>query len=101
MPATLKMTRESVILELRRARFQIALDGAAAGTIDRHETIEAPIGPGHHRLQVREGRYSSRVASFDVADGDVVSFRCSGARIWPIYLISFAVPSLALTLKRQ
>jgi hypothetical protein len=40
-------------------------------------------------------------ASFDVADGDAVNFRCNGARIWPIYLISIAVPSLALLLKRE
>ena len=101
MSATLTVKRESLIMELRRAMFQIALDGTTVGTIKRHETFEAPIEPGHHRLQVLAGRYSSRVASFDVADGDGVNFRCSGARIWPIYLISFAVPSLALTLKRE
>jgi hypothetical protein len=101
LPATLKVTRTSVILELRRAPFQIVLDGAAMATIHRLDTVEAPIEPGHHRLQIRSGRYSSHAESFDAADGDTVSFRCSGARIWPIYLISFAVPSLALTLKRD
>jgi hypothetical protein len=88
-------------MELRRAPFQIALDGTAIGTINRHETFETPIEPGRHRLQVRAGRYSSRAASFDAADGDAVTFRCNGARIWPIYLTSMAVPSLALSLKRE
>jgi hypothetical protein len=88
-------------MELRRAPIQISLDGTTVGTINPHETFEAPIEPGQHSLQVRAGRYSSPAASFAVADGDGVNFRCNGARIWPIYLISFAVPSLALTLKRE
>jgi hypothetical protein len=101
MSATLTVNRESTIMELRRAPLQIALDGTTVGTINPHETFETPLEPGKHQLQVRTGRYSSQAASFDAADGDGVSFRCSGARIWPIYLISFAVPSLALTLKRE
>jgi hypothetical protein len=100
VPATLTLKRESLIMELRRAPFQVALDGTAVGTINRHETFETPIEPGHHRLQVRADRYSSATASFDSADGEAVNFRCNGARIWPIYLISMAVPSLALSLKR-
>lgn len=102
MTATLAVKREaSHVMELRRAPFQITLDGTTVGSIDRHETFETPIEPGHHTLQVRAGRYSSNTQSFDVADGDAVNFRCSGARIWPIYAISFVVPSLALLLKRE
>jgi hypothetical protein len=101
VPATLTVKRESSMMELRRAPFQIALDGTTVGTIDRHESFETPIDPGRHQLQVRADRYSSRAASFDVADGDAVNFRCNGARVWPIYLISIAVPSLALSLKRE
>jgi hypothetical protein len=100
VPATLTVKRESQIMELRRGPLQIALDGTTVGTIDRHETFETSIEPGRHSLQVRAGRYSSRSESF-VGDGDGVNFRCSGARIWPIYLLSFAVPSLALSLKRE
>ena len=44
-------------MENRHAPFEIALDGTAAGTINRHETFETPIEPGHHTLQVRAGRY--------------------------------------------
>lgn len=101
MSATLTVKRESTIMELRRAPLQIALDGTTVATINPHETFETPIEPGRHRLRVQTGRYSSQTDSFDVADGDGVSFRCSGARIWPIYLASFAVPSLALSLKRE
>jgi len=99
--ATLTVKRESAIMELRRGPLQIALDGAAIGTIDRHETFETSVDPGPHRLQVQTGRYSSHAESFVIGDGDAVGFRCNGARIWPVYLISFVVPSLALTLKRE
>jgi len=99
--ATLTIKREGAIAELRGGPFEIALDGTTVGLLNRHEAFETPIEPGRHRLQVRAGRYSSRAQSFDVGDGDAVNFRCYGGRIWPIYLISFAVPSLALILKRK
>jgi hypothetical protein len=99
--ATLKIKREGAIAELRRAPFGITLDDTTVGSINRHGTFEAPIESGHHTLQVRAGRYTSQAQSFDAADGDAVNFRCYGGRIWPIYLISFGVPSLALVLKRE
>lgn len=101
MSATLTVKREGTIMENRHAPFEITLDGTSAGSLSPHETFEAPIEPGHHSLQVRAGRYSSRAQSFDVADSHAVKFRCYGGRIWPIYLMSFVVPSLALSLKRE
>jgi hypothetical protein len=38
---------------------------------------------------------------FDVAEDEIARFRCSGKSPLPIFLLSFAVPSLALTLKRE
>ena len=99
--ATLKLQRESVILELRRGPFQVLIDAADVGSIDSHQTIDVPIEPGRHRLQVKDGRYSSRSLDFEASDGEVVTFRCSGARIWPIYLASLLAPGLALSLKRE
>jgi hypothetical protein len=101
MSATLTVKRQGVIAELRHAPFEIELDGMTVGSIDGHETFEAPLEPGHHTLQIQAGRYTSRAQSFDAADGHAVNFRCYGGRIWPIYLISFVVPSLALLLKRE
>jgi hypothetical protein len=91
----------SFLMELRRGTFDVVLDGVVVGSIDRQGTFETPIEAGHHQLQVRTGRYSSRPRSFDVADGDAVRFRCNGARIWPVYLASIVAPSLALTLNRE
>jgi hypothetical protein len=99
--ATLKLTRQvSFAIELRRGRFDVSVDGDSIGSIDKDETVEAPLAPGHHTLRVRRGRYSSRERSFDVSDGEVAAFRCHGANIWPMWVASIVVPSLAITLRR-
>jgi hypothetical protein len=102
MSATLRVTREvSFGIELRRGRFEISVDGNNAASIDNKQTVETPVQPGRHTVQIRHGRYSSRELSFDVADGDGVDFRCYGARIWPLYVASIFVPSLAIALKHE
>ena len=51
--ATLQLVRETGgLMELRRGTFHVLLDGNDVGSIDRHQTIEVPIEPGHHTLQV-------------------------------------------------
>jgi hypothetical protein len=99
--ATLHLIREGTIMELRRGTFQVLLDGDDVGSIEPHQTIEVPIQPGHHNLQVKAGRYRSRRDPFDTAEGEIVNFRCYGGRIWPIYVASIVKPDLALTLKRE
>ena len=101
MSATLRVTREGVGVELRRGRFEIVADGNGVGSIERHESMETPLEPGHHTLRIRAGRYSSPEHSFDVADGEVVNFRCHGAMIWPRYVASIVKPDLAISLKQE
>jgi hypothetical protein len=102
MSATLKVTRElSFGIELRRGRFEISVDGNVVGALDNHESVETPLEPGRHTVQIRHARYTSREQSFDAVDGDVVSFRCHGTRIWPLWVASIFVPSLAISLKRE
>lgn len=103
MSATLRLTRKSGgrLIELRRGRFDISVDGRNIGSLDAQDIVEAPVEPGHHTLQVVRGRYHSRDQSFDVADGDVVNFRCHGANLWFIWLASFAVPTLGISLRRE
>ena len=96
MSATLKLTHKTIGAEVRRGTYDAMVDGKRAGSVELNETIDIPVEPGRHTLQVRNGRNSSRTKTFDVADGDVVSFRCSGKNILPIFLLSFVVPSLAL-----
>lgn len=85
-------------MELRRGTFHVLLDGNDVGSIDMHGVVEMPIEPGRHTLQVTAGRYTSSRRFFDAIDGAIVNLRCSGARIWPVYLASLVKPDLALTL---
>ncbi len=59
------------------------------------------MSAGDHALQVRNGRNLSRTLTFDAAEGQVVAFRCTGKRFLPIFLVSFVVPSLALSLRPE
>ncbi len=101
MSATVMVEREGTGIELRRGRFEIALDGGSVGSIDRHQTVEVPVEPGRHTLQIKAGRYASRAEAFEVDDGETVNFRCHGAMVWPRYVASIVAPRLAISLKRE
>jgi hypothetical protein len=102
MPATLKVTHEAIGVEVRRGTYDVLVDGNQTGSVELHGTFETPVEPGRHTLQIRNGRRnSSRSATFDAAEGQVIAFRCSGKNILPIFLLSFAVPSLAISLRRE
>ncbi len=101
MTATLKVTHKAIGVEVRRGTYEVVLDGERAGSLELNSTFETPVEPGRHTVQVREGRNSSRTKAFDAAEDEVVAFRCSGKSILPVFLLSFAVPSLALSLRRE
>lgn len=102
MSATLKLTRDqSVPIELRRGRFEVLVDGERFGSLDNHETFETQLAPGRHSLQLRRGRYKSQTVTFAVPEGETVDFRCHGARIWPTWLLSFAVPKMAISVSQE
>ena len=101
LSATLTLTREGTGIELRRGPFEVTVDGNNLGSIQRHETVEESLEPGHHTLRLQAGRYSSQVRSFDVSDGEVIRFRCHGAMVWPRYVASILKPDLAISLRRQ
>src|ERR1700729_530775 len=101
MSATLKLTHKAIGAEVRRGTYDAMLDGERVGSVELNDTFEAPIEPGRHALQVRNGKNPSRTKTFDAADGETVAFRCSGKSILPIFLLSFVVPSLALSLHRE
>ena len=101
MSATLELTHKSIGAEVRRGTYDVVLDRERVGSVDMNDTFETPIEPGRHTLQLRNGRNSSRPKTFDAADGETVTFRCTGKSILPIFLLSFVVPSLALSLRRK
>jgi hypothetical protein len=98
---TLTVAHKAIGVEVRRGTYDVLLDGDLVGSLEMNDTFETPVGPGRHTLQVRNGRNSSRTQTFDAIDDEVVPFRCTGKRILPIFLVSFVVPSLALSLKRE
>lgn len=101
MSATLRLTHKAIGVEVRRGTYDVVVDGTPAGSVDLNESIDIPVEPGRHRLQVRNGRNSSRTETFDAAEGDVVAFRCTGKSFLPRFLLSFFVPSLAISLVRE
>ena len=101
MPATLKVTHKAIGAEVRRGPYDVVLDGERVGSVEMNGTIEIPVEPGRHTLQVRSGRQSSSTDIFEAAQGEIVAFRCTGKRFLPLFLASFLVPSLALKLVRD
>jgi len=100
MSATLRLTHKAIGAEVRRDKYEVVVDGERIGSVEMNDAIETPIEPGRHNLQVRNGRKSSSTESFDAAEGEIVSFRCTGKRFLPIFLASFIIPRLALKLVR-
>ncbi len=101
MPATLKLSHKAIGVEVRRGAYDVVIDDQPCGSLDMNDTIEIPIATGHHTLQVRSGRNLSRTLSFDASEGQLVAFRSTGKRFLPIFLLSFVVPRLALSLRPE
>jgi hypothetical protein len=101
MPAILKLTHKAIGVEVRRGPYDAVVDGDHVGSVEMNDTIEIPVEAGHHTLQVRNGRNLSRTLAFDAAEGQVVAFRCTGKRLLPIFLVSFVLPRLALSLRPE
>jgi hypothetical protein len=101
VPATLKLTHKTIGAEVRRGTYDALVDGKPVGSVEMNDTIEIPVEPGRHTLQIRCGRDSSRTQTFDAAEGEVVAFRCTGKRFLPLFLASFVVPSLRLVLHQE
>src|ERR1700691_5942766 len=101
MSSTLKLTHKAIGVEVRRGTFDVVVDGERVGSLQMNDTIEMPIELGHHTLQIRDGRNLSRPLTSDATECQVVAFRCTGKRLLPIFLLSFVVPRLALSLRPE
>ena len=102
MTATLRLTHKAIGAEVRRGAYDVVIDGERVGSVEMNDTIEVPVEPGRHTVQVRERRRkTSNTETFDAGEGEIVSFRCTGKRFLPIFLASFIVPRLALKLVRD
>jgi hypothetical protein len=101
MSARVKVTHKAIGAEVRRAAYDVEVDGRPVGSVEMNDTLEIPVEPGRHTLQVLNGRKSSSTETVDATDGEVVAFRCTGKRFLPIFLASFVDPKLALKLVRD
>ena len=81
--ATLTLTHKAIGAEVRRGPYDVVVDGERAGSVEMNRTIEIPVEPGRHTLQVRNGRNSSSTQTFDARRGQIVAFRCTGKRLLP------------------
>jgi hypothetical protein len=95
MPATLQLTHKTIGAEVRRGTYDAVVDGKWAGSVELNETIDLPVEPGRHTLQVRSGRNSSRTKTFDVGEGETASFRCGGKTILPVFFPAWHSRSIA------
>ena len=98
---TLTLSRRWALVS-RNREWQIVLDGDAVGSIATRQTVELPIEPGRHTLQiVQSPRHLSPERSFDIADDHVAEFWCRGTMLWPVYLAALIKPDLWITLKSE
>ncbi len=93
MSATLKLTHTTIGVEVRRGTYHAVVDGKRVGAVELNQTIDIPVEAGCHTLQVGNGRNSSRARTFEVAEGEIVSFRCSGKSILPVFSYPSSFPA--------
>lgn len=99
--ATLVLRRKGRMVFGRRQEWGILLDGKPTGSIARDRGAELPVEPGHHTLRLSSGRFTSPERSFDIADGQVVSFSCHAPMFWPHAAAAVIVPGLWISLRRE
>lgn len=77
----LNLTHKAIGAEVRRGPYDFVVDDDRVGLVEMSNTVEIPIERGRHTLQVRNGRKSSSIETFDAADGEIVAFRCTGKEV--------------------
>lgn len=73
MPATIKLTRKTIGVEVRRGTYDVIVDGKQVASLEMNDTINMQVEPGRHTLQIRNGRNSSRTQTVDAAEGQVIA----------------------------
>jgi hypothetical protein len=101
--ATLRLGRtwSGIGIGAQSEPWNIAIDGIVVGSIANKETVEVSVEPGHHTLRLGSGRHRSAARSFDVAEDEVVGFRCHGPRIWPMLVAALVSPDLWISLRPE
>ena len=101
--ATVRLVRtwSGIGIGAQNEQWNIAIDGIVVGSIANKETVEVAVEPGHHTLRLGSGRHRSAERSFDVAQDEVVGFRCHGPRFWPMLVAALINPDLWISLRPE
>jgi len=83
--------------------YNISVDGRVVGTVASGETVEVSVTPGRHSLLLRgRGRNRSPLRAVELAEDEVVSYRCHGPRYGPPHIVAALIkPDLWITLRRS
>jgi hypothetical protein len=81
--------------------YNISVDGRVVGAIAAGETVEVSVASGQHSLLLRgRGRNRSPLRAVEVAEDEVVSYRCHGPRYGPPHIVAALIkPDLWITLR--
>ena len=101
MSATLKLTRHLGGMAYTSQKWPIAIDGNIVESIGQSQTVELSIEPGHHTLRLGSKRHLSPERTFQVADGEVVNFRCRGKYGLGAYIIALIKPDFWIWLNQE
>jgi hypothetical protein len=103
--ATLKLTRKwggaGDHLAESTQDYSIVLDGNVVGSIAPNATCEFTVERGSHTLGVRSPRHASPERTFQIGDGQVVTFTTRHAVFWPQMLAAMIKPDLWISLKQS
>jgi len=58
------------------------------------------VEPGRHTVRIGSGRHVSPTRTFEIAEGEMVSFWCRGAMLWPLMIAALVKPDLWITFRR-
>jgi hypothetical protein len=100
--ATIRLSRAvSYSPLLGMETYKISIDGGVVGAIAAGETVEVSVTPGRHSLRLLGGgRNRSPLRALEVAEDEVVSYRCHGPRYGPPYVVAALIkPDLWISLR--
>ncbi|HEV3267691.1 MAG TPA: ABC transporter ATP-binding protein [Acidimicrobiales bacterium] len=84
--STLRLARSSRLSSRsdRARKWQVVIDGTLVGSIPNQRTVEFPVEPGEHRVQVKSTKYLySPEVTFEASAGTVTPFVCHPRSLSP------------------
>jgi hypothetical protein len=81
--------------------FGIVLDGEVVGSIAHGSTVDVPVDPGRHTLRIKSPRHESPDRSFQIGDGEVVTFSNRHATFWPEMVAAMIKPDRWISLEEK